>query len=173
MHFPSPNLKSFPLVLFFLMFIYFWKRERERERERERMSRGGAERGRHRIRSRLQALSCQHRARSGAWTHKLWDDDLSRSRMLNRLNDPGAPVVVVVFFKCLFIFERDRDRVQVGEGQREGDTIPSRLQALSCQHRTQCKAQTHELGDHDLSWSWTLNRLSHPGASVFCFVLFL
>ena len=28
------------------------------------------------------------------------------------------------FFKCLFIFEseRERDRVQAGEGQREGDT---------------------------------------------------
>ena len=47
------------------------KREREREREGERMSRGGAERGRHRIQSRLQALGCQHRARCGAQTHEL------------------------------------------------------------------------------------------------------
>ena len=30
----------------------------------------GRERGRHRIWSRLQALSCQHRAWCGAWTHK-------------------------------------------------------------------------------------------------------
>ena len=63
-----------------------------------------------------------------------------------------------------------RDRVWMGEGQRERERkrgrhrIQSRLQALSCQHRAWCRAQTHELWDHDLSWSWTLNRLSHPGA---------
>ena len=43
-----------------LMFIF------ERERERESESRGVAETGGiHRIQSRLQALSCQHRARQG------------------------------------------------------------------------------------------------------------
>ena len=41
------------------MFIYF------RERKTESMSGGGAERGRHRLRSRLQALTCQHRANVG------------------------------------------------------------------------------------------------------------
>ena len=44
---------------FFLMFIYFWDRETEHERGRVR------ERGRHRMWSRLQALSCQHRADAG------------------------------------------------------------------------------------------------------------
>ena len=43
------------------MFIF----EKECEQVRDR------ERGRHRIRSRLQALSCQHRARRGARTHKI------------------------------------------------------------------------------------------------------
>ena len=52
---------------------------------------GAEQRGRHRIRSRLRAPSCRHRARCGAWTHKLWDHDLNRSRMLNRLSHPGAP----------------------------------------------------------------------------------
>ena len=77
------------------MFIYFW--ERERERERERVSEwGGAERetGRHRIWSRLQAPSCQHRAWCGAWTHKPWDHDLGQSWMLNRLSHPGTPRVL-------------------------------------------------------------------------------
>ena len=55
------------------------------------MSRGGPERGRHRIRSRLQAPSCQRRARRGARTHELRDHDLSRSQTLDRLNHPGAP----------------------------------------------------------------------------------
>ena len=55
------------------------------------MDGGGSERGRHRIWNRLLALSCQHRARHGAWTHGPRDHDLSRSRTLNRLSHPGAP----------------------------------------------------------------------------------
>ena len=69
------------------------------------MSRGGAEREgeRHRIQSRLQALSCQHRARCGARTHRLWDHDLSQSRTPNRLSHPGAPLHILnmhVSFIC-------------------------------------------------------------------------
>ena len=80
------------IVLFFssflfLMCIYFWERAHKRECERGR----GRERGRHRIGSRLQALSCQHRARCRAHTHKPWDHDLSRSQMLNWLSHPGTP----------------------------------------------------------------------------------
>ena len=41
------------------------------DRERQSVSRGGAEKGKHRIQSRLQALSCQHRAQHRAGTHKL------------------------------------------------------------------------------------------------------
>ena len=55
---------------------------------------GGAEdseRGRYRIRSRLQVLSRQHRVRHGAWTHEPRDHDLSWSWTLNRLSHPGAP----------------------------------------------------------------------------------
>ena len=49
------------------MFIYFWRRERQSE------SRGrGGERRRHRIWGRLQALSCQHRARCVAWSLRSW-----------------------------------------------------------------------------------------------------
>ena len=51
----------------------------------------GRERGRHRIWSRFQALSYQHRAGCGAQTHKLSDHDLSRSWTLNQLSQPGAP----------------------------------------------------------------------------------
>ena len=57
------------------------------------MNGGGSERGRHRIRNRLQAPSCQHRARHAAWTHGPWDHDLSRSQPLNRLSHPGAPTL--------------------------------------------------------------------------------
>ena len=76
----SNSSKWFSFVFFFL---FFW----------ESMSGvvGGRETGRHRMGSRLQAPSCQHRARRRAQTHGPRDRDLSRSRMLNRLNHPGAP----------------------------------------------------------------------------------
>ena len=77
-------LFCFVLFCFVLIFIYLL-------RERERVNRGGTEREGDRIRSRLQARSCQHRARRGAWTHKLWDHDLSWSRMLSWLSHPGVP----------------------------------------------------------------------------------
>ena len=54
--------------------------------ERDRAWAGEGQRGRHRIRSRLQTLGCQHRAWHGAQTHEPWDHDLSRSRMPNRLS---------------------------------------------------------------------------------------
>ena len=71
--------------------VYLW----------ESVSRGGAERGGHRIRSRLQApkLSAQSptpglNSQTGAWTHRLWDHDLSWSQMLNRLSHQGIPVLI-------------------------------------------------------------------------------
>ena len=84
-------------LIFFLIFIYLFKkiffniysflRQGETEHERGRVR----ERGRHRIGNRLQAPSCQHRARGGARTHGPRDRDLSRSWTLNRLSHPGAP----------------------------------------------------------------------------------
>ena len=68
------------------MFIYF-EREKEHELGRGRGS------GRHRIGSKLQALSCQHRAWHGARTHKLWGHDLSRSQTFNWLSHPGALIL--------------------------------------------------------------------------------
>ena len=73
---------SYIFFVLFLMFSFIF----------ERQSRwGGAERRRHRNQSRLQALSCQHRAWRGAWSHELWHDhDLNRSEMLNWLSHPGV-----------------------------------------------------------------------------------
>uniref|UniRef100_A0ABI7W7A4 Uncharacterized protein n=1 Tax=Felis catus TaxID=9685 RepID=A0ABI7W7A4_FELCA len=65
-----------------------WGYPRETEHERGKVR----ERGRHRIRNRLQALSCQHRARRGARTHGPRDHDLSRSWTPNRLSHSGTPV---------------------------------------------------------------------------------
>ena len=58
------------------------------------MSGKGTERGGDRIRSRLQAPSCQHRARRRARTHEPRDRDLSQSWTPNRLSHPGAPRLV-------------------------------------------------------------------------------
>ena len=77
----------------FFKYFSLFLRQRETEHEQGR----GRERGRHRIWSRLQALSCQHRARPRTWTHRLapthrpWDHDLSWSPKLNRLSHPGTP----------------------------------------------------------------------------------
>ena len=76
------------------------------------------------------------------------------------------------FYFLMFIFEREREREREREAEcewgrdreRGRHRIRSRLQALSCQHRARRGAQTHKWGDHDLSRSWILNRLSHPGA---------
>ena len=65
-----------------------------------------------------------------------------------------------------YLREREQERARAfkwGEAEREGDRIRSKLQALSCQNRAPHGTQTHKLWDHDLSWSWTLNRQSHPG----------
>ena len=65
--------------------------------------------------------------------------------------------VLLLFFKCLFIFERGR----IGEGQREKESQAGSTLSV---HGSQCRAQTHEPRDCDLSQSQKLNQLSHPGA---------
>uniref|UniRef100_A0ABI7WZL1 Sidoreflexin n=1 Tax=Felis catus TaxID=9685 RepID=A0ABI7WZL1_FELCA len=62
--------------------VHLFVRQRQRGRGRERGRRG--------IPSRLQPLSCQHRARRRAQTHTLRDHDRSRSRTLNGLSHRGA-----------------------------------------------------------------------------------
>ena len=86
--------------MFISLFIFERQREREREHERRRVR----ETGRHRIWSRLQAPSCQHRTRCGAQTHKLWDHDLGRSQMLNLLSHPGAPTMPISDISSASVF---------------------------------------------------------------------
>ena len=61
-------------------------------RERKKASGEGVER----IPSRFQVPSCRHGARRGARTHGPRQPDLSRSRTLNRLSQPGVPEVSLV-----------------------------------------------------------------------------
>ena len=73
-------------------------------------------------------------------------------------------------FSCFYLFlkvrERETEHEKGRSRERRRHRIRSRLQALSCQHRAQSGAWTHVPWDHDLSWSWTLNRLSHPGTPM-------
>ena len=73
------------------------------------------------------------------------------------------------FFK-VYLFLRERKKARAGEGQTERETQNLKQatgSVLRCQHRAWCGAQTYKLWDHDLSWSRTPNRLSHPGAPLF------
>ena len=99
-------LINFILFYFFNFFnVYLFLRQRETEHEWRRVR----EKGRHRIWNRLQALSCQHRARCRARTHGPWDHDLSRSQTLNRLSHPGAPLINfnMINKQCLAILVHD------------------------------------------------------------------
>ena len=78
----------------------------------------------------------------------------------------GSCLLFFFLFNILFISEGWREEREGGEAEREGDKIWSKIQALSCQHRTRLGAQTHKLWDHNLSGSWTLNQLSNPGSLV-------
>ena len=75
--------------------------------------------------------------------------------------------IYFIYLFLMFIFEWERDREWVGEGQREKHRIQSRLQALSRQHRAWCGTRTHKPSDHELSWSLMLNWLSHTGTLIF------
>ena len=91
-----------------------------------------------------------------------------------KINLVGQPSFLIVLNVVMYFWERERDRQtdrqterKQGKGRERGrHRIRSRLQALSCQHRARRGAQTHKLWDHDLSWSRTLNRLSHPGTPI-------
>ena len=72
-------------------------------------------------------------------------------------------VVVLRFFSCLFILERERAHKRGRDRERGRHRIRSRFQALSCQHRAQRRAWIHAPWDHNPSGSQMPNLSSHPG----------
>ena len=90
--------------IFFNLYLFLRETECEQGRNRER-------------RHRNQAVSTEPDAGLELTDHEIMHD-LSRSWMLNRLSHPGTPDV------CLFLRERERDRQSVNRGgaEREGDT---------------------------------------------------
>ena len=69
-----------------------------------------------------------------------------------------------------FLRQRETEHEWGKVRERGRHRIWNRLQALSCQHRAWRGARTHGPRDRDLSWSRTLNRLSHPGAPHYDFL---
>ena len=84
---------------FFLMFISFW------DRERQSVSWGrGRKRVRHRIWSRLQTLSYEHRARHRARTHKPWDVTWAEvGRLTNWASQPPRWISCFQISYCWFV----------------------------------------------------------------------
>ena len=99
-------------------------------------------------------------------------DQLYALPFLYSLRAPKSNAIKLYFFFCLkkiffniylFLRQRETEHEWGRVRERGRHRIGNRLQALSCQHRAQRGAPTHEPGDRDLSQSRTLNRLSHPG----------
>ena len=67
------------------------------------------------------------------------------------------------FSVYLFLRETETKCEWVRGRERGRHRIWSRLQALNCQHRAWRGTWIHKW-DHDLSWRWMLNWLSHSGA---------
>ena len=70
----------------------------------------------------------------------------------------------------MFIHFWEREYEQGRDRERETEHLKW---ALHWQQRTRCGAWTHQPWDHDLSWRWMLNWLSHPGAQFFVFIFCL
>ena len=106
----------------------------------------------------------------GIWQRRGWIRDAFHLGLAGRM-----PVVCNHFEKCLifisFWVRRGETELEQERGRERERQKPK--QAPGCQHRARCRAWTHEPWDHDLSWSWTLNRLRHQGARVItvCYLL--
>ena len=62
------------------------------------------------------------------------------------------------------MWDRGRHSMSRGGAERERETqTRSRLRALCCQQKAQSGVQIHEPWDHELSQSWMLHQMSHPG----------
>ena len=116
---------------------------------------------------------CLILGRSGSYVWISGPDSAYKSPWIQK-EVPKTMWFLFLFFKNIYLFlrergrERDTDRERWRGRERGRHRFWSWLQALSCQHRGRCGAQTHELWDHDLSQSWKLNWLSHPGAPRQC-----
>ena len=82
-------------------------------------------------------------------------------------------IYLALFKMFTYFWKGERQSASGGEAKRGRHRIWSRLQFLSCQHRTWRRAQIHKPQDHDLSQVWTLNQLSHLYNSFIYLVKFI
>ena len=140
------------------MFTYFWEREHKQGKGREREGDTESEAG-----SRLWAVSTEPDAGLEPARCWLWPEPKLDAQSTEPSRSP----------KCLFYFwKRERESMSRGRAERDWETEDLK-QALYWQQRAQCRTWTHKRWDHDLSWSWMLNRLSPPGDPDFTDVTFL
>ena len=85
------------------------------------------------------------------------------SFLVHHLTDIPEFIFFLLFLMFIHFLRETEHEWERGR-ERERHRIQNKLQALRCQHRAQHKAWTHKPWDHDLSQSWMLNQLSHPGA---------
>ena len=145
---PGPT-DFFYFLIFFNVYLFLRKSETQREQGRAR------ETARHRIWSRLQALSCQCRAQRGAQTT---NREIMTWAEVRRSTDWATQAP-------LFIFERERARAQAGEGQREREVerIPSMFHTVSEQPYEGLNPMNCEIMTLAKIKSRVFNWLSHPG----------
>ena len=77
--------------------------------------------------------------------------------MVRKMNNERDKYLFMNKFFLIYFCERDTKHEHGKGRKRRRHRIQSRLQALSCRHKARHRAETHELGDHDLSQSQTLN----------------
>ena len=113
--------------------------------------------------------------------NKIWVSFRKKEKIFCWISNKVCYIRDLFMYSCIYLFKkfltfiylwvRGRNRAWAGEGQKRGThRIWSRLQTLSCQHRAQCRAQTHKLWDHVLNQSQMLNWMSHPGAPIWEFL---
>ena len=77
---------------------------------------------------------------------------------------------------CVYFWERKRQNVSREGAEREGDTEFRQAPGSELSAQNLSRSPTHEPQDQDLSWSRTLNPLSHPGTfwfSIWILILIL
>ena len=150
-------LNFFKIFFSSTFFIYFW------DRERQSMHGGGAETEgdtKSEAGSMIWAISTEPDAGL-----ELMDHEIVTWAKVGRLTDwaTQAPLFYFIFWEK----EREREREtehEWGRAEREGDTESEVGYRLWADSRASRGARTHGPLHHDLSWSQTLNQLSHPGA---------
>ena len=107
------------------------------------------------------------------WKNKLWYNNtmeyyasIKKEQRSSLWRDMERSPTFLSFFLCfIYFWDRERQSISGRGAERERETQNlKQAPGSELQHRAWRRARTHVLCDHDVSWSQTLNQLSHPGA---------